>query len=64
MKKCGFCFMREGDRCYAYPVDREKDGRSKKIIEITQDCDVPDKFISKGKFYQFLSDCVPDKNDK
>lgn len=56
--------MREGDRCYAYPVDREKDGTSKKIIEITKDCDVPDKFISKGKFYQFLSDCVPDKNNK
>lgn len=64
MKKCGFCFMREGDRCYAEPVDREKDGRSKKIIETKQDCDVPDKFVSKGKFYQFLADCVPDENDK
>jgi len=63
MKKCGFCFMREGDRCYADPVDREKDGTSKKVVENTQDCDVPEQFVSKGKFYQFLADCVSDKNE-
>ena len=54
--------MREGDRCYADPVDREKDGRSKKVVENIQDCDVPDKFVSKGKLYQFLAACVPDEN--
>ena len=55
--------MREGDRCYAEPVDREKDSTSKKIIQTSQDCDVPEQFVSKGKFYQFLADCVPDKDE-
>lgn len=54
--------MREGNRCYAEPVDREEDGSSKKIIETSQDCDVPEQFVSKGKFYQFLTGCVSDKN--
>lgn len=66
MKKCAFCFMREGDRCYAEPMEREPDGsgRSKKIIKIGGDCDVPEQFMAKAKLYQFLADCVPDNNIK
>lgn len=62
MKKCAFCFMREGNRCYAEPLQREEDGSSKKIVDFNQECDVPEQFVSQGKFYQFLSDCVSDKN--
>lgn len=53
--------MNEGGRCYSEPVEREKDGSSKKIVQYTDDCDVPEQFISTGKFYKFLSDCIPDK---
>ena len=65
MKKCAFCFMREGNRCYAEPLVREEDGRgrSKKIIQIDGECDVPEQFMNKGKLYQFLADCVPNDDN-
>jgi hypothetical protein len=59
MKTCSFCFMREGNRCYAEPVKREKDGTSKKIVELHQTCDVPSQYKNQGEFYKFLAEILP-----
>ena len=50
---CQFCWYREGDRCYVDPCERELEGRSKKVIKLSDNCN---KFDNKNKFYNLLNE--------
>lgn len=45
---CRLCWWREGDGCYLEPCERETDGRSKKIVEMTNTCD---SFLDKRNYF-------------
>lgn len=63
LKVCKICFMNEGNRCYAEPVNREKDGRSKKIVNPTDICDV-NQFKSVYSFYNLFKNSTSNKKIK